>query len=241
MPSESDLNTILQEIKTLSTKMDFGFAEVKSEMRNVEKGLNDKCVKLKEEICEVKNYVDCRFTSLQKSYELTLTGIPKGKYNLKALFSKLCTLLGYNNDSQESHNNIKTSVHCNSGPPEVELFVIPGDNSPIIIRFSTILQKEWFMKRYYANIKNMVLSKLGINIVKDPRFYIQQNLSTDQYKIFKFAKQCKSLKILHKIRITDFGKVAIQLQEKSDFLYVKDVNELKKITSAAQSSSVKSK
>jgi hypothetical protein len=106
--------------------------------------------------------------------------------------------------------------------------LIAGESkSSIIIRFSTILHKEWFLRRYYINIKNMSLKKLGIVVASDQRFFINQNLFNIQYLTLKCAKHYKKLKAISKFRINNFGMIYVKLDVDSDFLLMKDASELK--------------
>jgi hypothetical protein len=102
-----------------------------------------------------------------------------------------------------------------------------GPDQPFIIRFSTILHKEQFLKRYFVLSKELTLKKLGMK--ENTGIYIQQNLTSNNYKIFRLALEYKKLGKIDKVRIVDFGVISVKATGRSNFLLVKDVTELKEL------------
>jgi hypothetical protein len=109
--------------------------------------------------------------------------------------------------------------------PEVSLVKLPGEKTPVIIKFANILSKETFLQRYFKICKNLTLKDVGIP--GNGKFFINRNLPKQQYNIFKLCKMLKNNRAIQDIKIVGYCKVAVKLLDADDYVIVDDVAELK--------------
>jgi hypothetical protein len=216
-------NKILIAIKNFSQRFDSIDQKLNAMNNNLKSYENklDKHMELTEKkFTSIKGYVDEKFDSLKKAHELNITGVPllKDDRELNDFYTSLASCLGYSPDEPNKS-------------PEVKLFkIVTGDNMHrIIIRFANIFQKDQFLHRYFAVSKEITQKKLGYK--ENKRIYIQQNLVTSKYKLFRLGLYLKRTGALKQVRIFDYGMIGIQFNDSPRFIMMEDEEQLKKLCS----------
>lgn len=97
-------------------------------------------------------------------------------------------------------------------------FRLPGKYNNLIFRFGSLLDKEEFLHKYFSVAKTSTLKKLGINNDNKSRVYLQPNLPTDLYRVFKAAKGNVKSGDLNKVKIDAYGDVFVKKDAKDRFL-----------------------
>jgi hypothetical protein len=204
----------LNDLTSKVTNMESNLAELKS---NVESN-HAECV---ENLRIHKKETDNRFLSIAKAHELTVNGIPAdvGK-TPDEIYDIISSAIGYCIENSPG-NSSGTRKH----PPQVEIFKAPGSANSLIFRFATVLDKNVYLQRYLDVAKTITHRNLGLSDKRN-RVYLQQNLPSALYKVFKFAYEQVKNNVVNKVKISLFGDVMIRVKSSDRFVPVRSMEEL---------------
>jgi hypothetical protein len=105
------------------------------------------------------------------------------------------------------------------------LVKLPGENTPVIVKFANILSKESFLQRYFKVNKDITLKSIGLP--GKGKFFINKNLPKHQYIIYKLGRELKSSKAIQDVKIIGYNKVAVKLLDADNYVVVEDLDELR--------------
>lgn len=100
----------------------------------------------------------------------------------------------------------------------------------IILKFATDWDAKVFMDRYYLKA-NLKLSDVGI--ISGERIYVNENLTSHNFAIFRLACEMKRAGTVVKSRVRD-GIVAVQLSgDSSNFIQISNIRDLKALATTS--------
>jgi hypothetical protein len=192
---DQKLNTLRMELK----------ADIKNELRpQILK--NERDIETnKKDICQTReNVQDIEHTleRMWKSCDLIVRGVPviPGE-NVLCLYETIAGILGYDKSTTpRAHMRRLGKKQLNS-----------RYEPPILISFTNRFEKADFYRRYFNNVRKLTLAALGF--VSTSRFYLSENLTKRDQKIFTAALKLKKAKKLHSVS-TSAG--VIWVRQKSD-------------------------
>lgn len=190
-----ELGERVQQLETVADE----FVAMKSEIMNLQTQLKAQAnsslasgdvVKMKTEINELKIQALAQENSLVAS-ELRLNCIPfYNDENLPALFNSICSSLNISTPHLKSIYRLqnRNNTKKQSSPDAV-----------IIVNFLSPYDKNFFLKCFFdykkRNGKCLCLNDLGFD--SNSPFYINENLSNTNYKLFREAFLLKKQKLIH--------------------------------------------
>lgn len=171
-----------------------------------------------------------------ESLEIRLAEVQQQHEESKLIERKKCNLVvnGIPYDKEENIVSVYQSISSQLGyalPPAANVYRMPGENAakrPIIIRLESDLQVDQFMSRYYKVAKSLKLGTLeGFSgSGSQTRIYISEDLSTNQYNIFKQAMIFLKSNVILNIRKKS-GSVLIKINDQTRHRSYNSVDELK--------------
>jgi hypothetical protein len=167
-----------------------------------EKKISDNAMEIRETQHDVQG-VENTMELLWKSNDLIARGVPVlADENVKSLYDTIAVLIGYDaTTTPRAHVQRLGRKQPNS---KIE--------PPILISFTCRLDKVEFYRKYFANVKKLTLSALGFQSTS--RFYLSENLTKQNQKIFSEALKLKKANKLHTVS-TASGIVWVR-QKKDD-------------------------
>jgi hypothetical protein len=221
--TKNHLLEISRQLKKMDEKLDaldLKVGNFESRVAALEVDVENNYEKCKGRTKNLEKSVDNRFLSLEKAHELVVNGFPADfDKSEEAIFELISASLGYRagvSDTQSSAPNV----------PPVELFRLPSRAS-LVIRFASIFDKKMYLQRYLNVATTLTHRTLGISNDRKKRIYIQQNLPSALYKLFRTALgHVKSGKI-KKVKISSFGDIMVKVNPNDRFVPVRNNDDLK--------------
>lgn len=222
-------NEINNKVKDIETKLLSEIDSLKAEFIKINNRISSVETQCSE-IDDLRKDIDCLKTQLyvndrrvskqenaMVSNELRVTGIPKMENeNLRLHYANLCAVL---------------EIH----PPECKsIFRVGGEryrnNSPdstIIIKMESAYDKNFLLRSMY-NYRNKIRGQLQLNAIgfeSDATFFINENLTSNNYHIFKSALKLKKMKKLSSV-FTRRGLVYIKVNTGDEATCASSIDEL---------------
>lgn len=148
----------------------------------------------------------------RKKCNIVINGIPYNEEeNINAIYKTISSQLGF------------------ESPPTANVYRMPGIKSAkpaIIIRLVSELHVDKFMSRYYKVSTQLKLNAFDGFEGNHSRVYISEDLSTNQYNIFKQAMSFLRSKHVLNIRKKS-GSVLVQINKETRHRSYKSVDDLK--------------
>lgn len=224
--AKSESDKILDFLSKLDSKIDKVGSEVKTNLdkqtvklrQEFQKHLSEFDDKLlnvineqsaKISVLETVNENNERLTKLN---DVIIKGVPTANNEkLFEVFDKISKVIKFGQSKFMSLNNIFRLRPTSEGRP-----------SPILLQFTTQLLKREFMSKYFAH-GSLKLSDIGFS--SDARIYACDNLTKRNNAILQAALTLVAKKQITKAR-TRAGYVYVQFLNATDFVWIKDADEL---------------
>lgn len=227
----SDINKKLSSIQLDLTNLD-------KKVTGFEKKLDEKVEKIGNRVTDNERKIDEINTkraddieTYRKSYEAVIEGLPsKFKRSLLEIFGMICTTIGFDEEGGVNFCNDKKSFAVRAYYPNVKIYLINGkksNTSTMIVRFSSIFDKDVFINQYFSNSSKLTLKSIGFK--SDTRIFIHQNLTSKKYKIFREALKYKKAKQIKSVRVTSYGDIGVKLLNSEKFDEIVSVEILKQL------------
>jgi hypothetical protein len=160
-------------------------------------------------------YLEDRLEMNEKAADLIVRGVPVVAREVVAnYYCAIARVLGFDADRIP--------------PADVFRFGRKLPNSkqepPILIKFSSKLDKSRFFKEYLSKTNFMKLTILGINV--PTRFYISENLTKRSQSIFTEALRLKKIGKIDGV-ISSFGSVYVKPKNSQRSIAVRDLSSLR--------------
>lgn len=220
-----DITNMLEEFKSrifaeISKTMD----EVKNDLIELKQRVNkldtavDDVVSMKKEIKLLKSKILSHENSVVAS-DIRITGVPfdeNSTENLSEFFNNLCDAIQIEPPEIKSIFRVKNFTNYRNVP-----------DPPILVRLNTPYDKNFVLKKCAdfkrLNKTNFCLKDIGID--SDEIFYVNENLTPFNYKIFKTAIGLKNKNLIQAARSIR-GIVHIKRINCKEFLPINDLEEL---------------
>lgn len=215
----SELETrLLREIDTLKIQ----FQNINDRVSAVEaqcsevKELRKEIDYLKSETYAIQNRISNQENAMV-STELRVTGIPGlNNEDLGLHFNNLCAALQIQVPKYKSIFRVGGFKHKTMYP-----------DSTIIIKMESAYDKNYIL-RSINNYKKSTRSNLKLNLIgfeSDQNFFINENLTSANYNIFKYALKYKKMNKLYSV-FTRRGLVYVKIAARDEAVTVRSVDEL---------------
>jgi hypothetical protein len=169
------------------------------------------------EIRETKELVQEVEHSLElmwKSSDLIVRGVPVlANENVVSLYQTIAVLIGY--DAATTPRARIQRLGQNQPKSKYE--------PPILISFICRFDKADFYRKYFANVKKLTLTALGFH--SSARFYLSENLTKRNQKIFSEALKLKKAKKLYSVS-TSSGTIWVRQKSSESATSIKDMSGL---------------
>lgn len=153
---------------------------------------------------------------LMNSHNLLLINIPEMKNeNLVSIIIKLSVELGMVNGINIKCHRLRSRNNSRQNHP-----------SPILIKFDDFSQRNTMFNLYLARIrmKNFPSCKM-LDLSCDTRFYLNECLSSNTYKIFLKGRQLQQTGKIHQV-FTSSGQVFVRVSADDTKLKIKNIEQL---------------
>lgn len=190
-------DSIAKGLKSFDKKIDEFKTEINKSIKEKFDSCNRKTERVNSKVKEVDDKVDNFIDNSHRACKLTLSGIPFADgEDLKKLFRTLSSKLGY------------------ESPPDAILFRFKGNNikRPICVKFPSEFYKNDYFQRYLKIAKQLTLDIFPEFKKNKDRFYLQPDLSAEQYKMNKAALIMLKAGKIKLLRIVD-GNVMVKIKE----------------------------
>lgn len=203
---DDEAQTVNEEITTVHTQFSKSLLEVKSEMQNGIRLLNEK--------------IDAVNINTRKSVEISLSGIPESEgEDLKVAIFKISSLIMY--------EDLEAIVDISRLKP-VQQQSSSGSIGNVIVRFTTMHSRRLFLSKYFAFITTCQLKLTHIGINSQSRIFINENSSKECLDLLKKAKMMKQAGKIAGVHLHD-GQVRV-FRQRNDKIseIISNVDDLKK-------------
>lgn len=207
----NSLASLTDSHQKLATKLDEQHASLMKEIDKKIKACVTETNKVNERVDHLDMKVDDLMEQSKRNCNLIVNGIPfKENEDISTIFATISSKLGY------------------QSPPESTVFRCKGaDNNKriIIIKFPTDYHKQQFFNRYVKVATTLTLDGLKGFVDNNARYYIQHDLSKQQYEVNKLAQRLRKEQMVKQVKVIQ-GYVALKFSSDSPFLYFPSASHL---------------